>query len=434
MSNTQRGGLLIIAYKFPPMHSTSCVRTWGIYQHMRPYFDEVVAISTSNRHILRQEPVDLGDAKIFDAQTLDYRTLLQRDQKEQSAFSEETKRSFFSQLGQKVIFSFPMLRYFGEGGFKYIRSASRIGSELIGKYNITHVMSTFSPYADHLIAYQLKKKHPHLFWIADFRDLHVDPTLDNLVFRKYQLNRNRQILSKANIVTTVSDGLAVHLQELHECVEVFQNGIAEMPDSGRSSGPLAKFRITYTGSMFGDLRRPDLLFEVLAKMLAEDEYQGSIELIYAGKDSGVWRQKAEMYNLASIVEDRGLIGRADALELQSKSHINLLLTYSSPELKGNLTGKIYEYLASGRPTLVLVNGPRDNEIEQLVQQYGGLVAYNGEHDKVYQWVAGIFKKWKAGESVHVESPDSLRAEYSWESRVRRLMERIEKRESIKTEK
>ncbi len=374
--------LLMIAYKFPPMHNTSCVRTWGLYQHIKPYFDDVLVISTTNRHVLRQEPVDMEGVKVYDAKTSDYRTILQSDQGKQSVLKDETKESTAGKLGQKLNASFPTLYLFGEGGLQYIYNGTRIGRELVESEGITHVFSTFSPYADHIIAYGLKQRFPHLYWIADFRDLHVDPTQDNLLWRNFQKKQNARILAKADCLTTVSHGLAEHLREFNNNVYVLRNGIDEVPES--TKGELfPKFTLTYTGSMYGDKRNPEPVLRAVRDLIRAGSISSEeIEICYAGKDSDVWRRMIDEYQLTEVFRDLGLISRKDALELQSRSHVNLLLTYSSDELTGNVTGKVFEYMRAMRPIAVVINGPKDEELEDIMSDIPGGVYYMNDSDKL----------------------------------------------------
>lgn len=394
MSSSSARNLLMIAYKFPPMHNTSCVRTWGFHQSIKPYFDTVTVISTSNRHLLRQEAVDMGDAEVYDAETYDYRTVLQKKDGKQSVVSNKSKQSFLGKFAHKLNASYPSLYIFGEGGVKYIRSAVKLGTKLINERSITHVFSTFPPYADHIIANELKEKFPSLYWIADFRDLHVDPTQDNMLFREQQRKWNKKILRHADIVTTVSSGLAQHLKELTPNVYVLMNGIDRM--SGEGSPEVSdRFTISYTGSMFGEERNPDLLLKVLSELLESNSIPvDKLRVTYAGKDSAVWQEKMQEFELSGLFDDRGLISREEAIGIQQKSSINLLLTYSSPQLTGNITGKLFEYFNARRPVLVMINGTKDAEIEGLVPPELGRVVYNGNFDKVKEFVLSKYIEWK----------------------------------------
>lgn len=411
----------MIAYKFPPMQSVSCNRTWGICNAMRNYFEDVQVISTSNRHILPQSNTDTTNVHITDAQTIDYRTLFQRSGKNAVA-PESVKTSSTGKFLLRLQSSFPTLYLFGEGNLYYVRNAVRKAARVINEKQITHLFSSFPPYADHLIAYRLKRRYPHLCWIADFRDLHIDPAQDNLLWRQHQEKINRKILAHADIVTTVSNGLAKHLSTRHHNVYVLHNGIRTF--SSASTQPYPHFTISYTGSMFQDKRRADEVLKSLrilfdsGRLLSND-----VRIVYAGKDSAVWKPLIDQFGLTDIFIDRGMVSEEEAHSIQASSHINLLLTYTTDELTGNLTGKIYDYLAARRPVLASVNGPRDTELEQLISTtQSGIVAYPHEVAQIADFIADQYRVWKENPLYSTTFDDQALAKLQWPYLVKTFVE------------
>lgn len=422
MSTSHRQVLLMICYKFPPMHSVSCKRTWGLHQEFKKHFSEVFVISTSNRHILPRSSVSTGEARITDARTNDYRTVLQGGKEKHASASESVKQSLIGKTAIRLQASFPTLYWFGEGGRSYIRNALRHARSIVRESGVTHVFSTFPPYADHLIAHRLKKEFPHLVWIADFRDLHVDPTQNNLFFRHYQRRRNRDILRSADLVLTVSKGLAKHLAQLHPRVRVLYNGM------NGTSKPLplySRFTIAYSGSMFQDKRRPDRLLEALSASIAEGNIKmDDLALIYAGKDGEVWVSNIHKYGLDAIFEDRGLISQEEARTLQQSAHLNLLLTYSSSQLTGNLTGKLFDYLEAGRPIIVIVNGPHDEEINALIggANAGFVCSDDTPQADLRAYVETMYRVWRDTKTLKSGYNNAFLERFGWSRQVQELVQ------------
>ncbi|MDX1410435.1 MAG: hypothetical protein R3330_19930, partial [Saprospiraceae bacterium] len=280
--------LLMICYKFPPMHSVSTRRMLALYHAFGNHFKTIKVISTTNRHLLSSGGGGHEGIDIYDAPTHDYRTVIQGRTGKPASASESLKQSWIGRMGLRLQASFPTMYWLGEGGRQYRRAALRQAGSLVEEHGITHVFSSFPPYADHWVAARLKRAFPRLTWIADFRDLHVDPAQDNLLFRNYQLRINRKILKSATVLTTVSEGLADHLRALHPRVHVLRNGILRGIDHATL---YERFTISYTGSMFQNKRRPDPLVQVLARCLADRSLVADhLTLRYAGKDSDVWHE------------------------------------------------------------------------------------------------------------------------------------------------
>ncbi|MBI1223995.1 MAG: hypothetical protein GC192_02045 [Bacteroidetes bacterium] len=416
---------LLISYSFPPYKSNS-LRSFYINKELKKYFDKISIITTSNRKI---KSTHIDDSHINSAKTLDYRTVRAIFAKNKYYKTEETKSKLNFRF-YNLLNSFPLNLLFGEGGLIYIIHGAFIGLRVLKSTHEALLFSTFRPYSDHAIAYIVKLILPQkLYWVADFRDLHLDPALNETYFPKFQRWCNRKILAKADIVTTVSKGLAVHLKPFHNNVVVLRNGIG-LPDNRfgavKHMQSAEFFTITYTGSMFRDLRKPDLLLEALSELFAAGEInREKVKIKYAGKDSSTWIPLIDKYGIPDIFESLGSITHPEAVQLQSASHINLLLTYSTPELKGNATGKLYEYLSARQPILLLVNGCQDDELSEIFEETNaGLIAYCNlnQKQKVKDFILEKYQEWeKTGNVVPVIPLEALE-KYRWENMLKDFLD------------
>jgi hypothetical protein len=96
-----------------------------------------------------------------------------------------------------------------------------------------------------------------------------------------------------------------------------------------------------------------------------DETSG---IIYAGKDGNFWKQVAEKYRLESLLDDKGIVSAVEAQQIQHDACINVLLTVSSDQLQGVLTGKMIEYFQSGSPVLGIIVGQNDPELQSILSE------------------------------------------------------------------
>ncbi len=55
---------------------------------------------------------------------------------------------------------------------------------------------------------------------------------------------------------------------------------------------------------------------------------------------------------------------SEVINEQCRSHVLLLLVNNTPNAKGIITGKVFEYIASGRPIIVI--GPEDGDVAGIV--------------------------------------------------------------------
>ncbi len=417
---------LVIAYTFPPANGTSW-RCFHLYRTLLHHFDQVKVISTTNNSKSNSNIPEIEtNENIHRVATLDYRTIRLRKTAGQVAMKESNKSNLKFKI-YNLLNSFPFNIIVGEGGLIYIMNGFFTALNNTPSDGPVFLISSFRPYADHIIGYLLKLFRNNIFWVADFRDLHIDPRLNETYFPKIQKWFNRKILSKADIVTTVSKGLSQHLTPFHHNTVVLRNGIGIMAQLAEPKKAMTKFTITYTGSMFRDLRKPDLLLEALSSLVVEQKIEATkIQLLYAGKDTSTWLPLLAKYNIGGLFKSLGSITHEEAMNLQASAHINLLLTYASPELKGNATGKLYEYLAAQRPILLLINGCEDEELEEIFEETGaGLVAYESLNHKelVKQFVLSKYNEWLETGKVCLSISSEKLETYRWDYMMKEFLDR-----------
>jgi hypothetical protein len=434
--------ILFLSYYYPPIHSIATKRNHHISINCQKYFYNVFVFTTQNSRFLAKSPENTEGVIIESVFTFDYRTLAywfsRKEQKESTHFSEQTKQNPFIQFfAVRLLNSFPFNLLFHEGGIIYTFICFFKAIRLIKKEKITHVYSSFRPYSDHFTAYLLKIFFPKLYWIADFRDLHIEPQYRHIVFEPFQHWCNKQILKKADIVTTVSEGLSNHLKRYKSDVYVLRNGVT-FENLSFEKKPFPKFTIAYTGSMFGDERNPSLFLEVIKslqneKILSTNEIptqsglRGSnCQILYAGKDAGIWLDWIKRFDLEEVFESKGMIDAQTAINIQRNAHINLLLTSATPESTGQMTGKFYEYLAAKNPIIVLIDGTQDLEFESIIHNLNaGCVVYNKKSfNELRSFILEKFNEWQRTGDVKPTIHTEKLKELSWENQVQKFVEHI----------
>ena len=409
---------LFIHYYFPPIHSIGSLRNYHLAECFSKSLGKCWIITTSNKNRFNKT----SDSALFKGQihaipTFDYRTLISYF-KQDVHFSEGKKRGL-SKFIIRLNLSFPFNLLWGEGGALYILLAFLRGYKLIRKHEIKFMFSSFMPYSDHFVAFLLKKCFPHLVWVADFRDLHINPSRKNLLFYRFQQWCNRQILNQAYLVSTVSEGLANHLSGFHPKVKVLYNGIDRQLLYDRTIALKSDiFTITYTGSIYEGLQDPSPLLQIIQELIQEKKINAKeIRIVYAGKDSQKWKAWVKQFNLSAQFFDCGLISRTKVIELQRTSNINLVLSWSNELIRGILTAKLFEYLAAGSPVVALINGSgKDADWEHLFKKTkGGKVFYEDSNQALKSHILQLFLDWKTNGWVQKNPNTELVKAYFWEA-------------------
>jgi len=355
----KKGRLLAFLYIFPPKQGTAAIRNYNQFRELSESFEHSY-LFTNALNIAALDNVNATSVS-----SLDYRKFLKSDGTGQS---EKTKNNWLSQFLIKLINTFPVNIILGEGGGYYLIKSYYKAKKLINSENITHIYSSYRPFVDHYIAYKLKQKYKDLIWIADFRDLIVDPHYDQQFFPKWQQRLYKKIFKSADIITTVSDGLVNKLHEYSSVVLAIKNGIEagyELPKAIK----VEKFSIVYTGAMFLDERNGAPLFAALRNLIDQQKIDSAhIKVVYAGKDKHQWQHYANKYQLNDILDCVGQISHEEAMKLQRSACINVLLSIASDQLSGVSTGKFIEYLKAASPILAIYKNKNDESMRSKLQE------------------------------------------------------------------
>ena len=405
--------ILCIHYYYPPIRSGGVIRNYYFSRAFGHFFEHVHVVTTSNVEVMQQEQMEIpAHVSTYAVKTKDFRSIITKN----NHIPESRKSSWIVRFVLKLKKTLPFHFWVGEGGPVYIRSAFNKAVELINKHEISHIYSSFMPYADHKIASRLKRKFPHLIWIADFRDLQVEPIYKNILIPKINLKIERQILKRANLLITVSEGLAKSLRKLHPKVLAVPRGIEPVSTIKEST---EVFTISYTGNLYQHYRDGAFFVRALATFIHNNSLKfNDLQFVYAGRDSNVWKTWFQENNIEKHFVDRGFISRKESIKLQQNSNALLMLSSSSPEQQGVLTGKLFEYLESPVPIINVIQGSYDDEFEQLFKQLdAGKVFYTKSTNEVISYIDYLYQRFVQG-NLWRPSEQGIRERKKWDWRTR----------------
>ena len=328
----------------------------------------------------------------------------------------------------RLVNTFPINILLGEGGLFYYLTLVRKGQRAINENKITHLYSSFRPFVDHYAAYTLKKRNPDIYWIADFRDLIIDPHYGHILFPGTQHQYFKKIFKRADLLTTVSDGLAKKLKEYNNNVITIRNGIRKIPDE---IAPVhcKYFRIAYTGSMFLNKRNASPVFTSLVDLINQKLIdQDDVRIVYAGKDGHYWTGIAEQYGLDSILINKDIVEDEEVKKIQKSACINLLLTVSSDQLQGVLTGKMVEYFEAGSPVLGVVVHQNDPELSRILEELEIGNSFSDQpkdEQEITKFIFNEYLEWKrAGMNRKPVNVELLKKKYSIEVTMKPLYDKV----------
>lgn len=418
---------IFISYYFPPIKSVGVIRNFHLAQIFHKIFTDLYILTTSNQQILPKEKSDLSLFKSIELiNTIDYRTIIQRfyAKNKNTHYPESVKQNKIIQWLIKANESLPFNIFVGEGGLLYLINGYSKAKKIIKRTRAkTFVITSFRPTANVLIGFLLKINYPHIIWINSFQDAPYDPIRKNTIIPRLQNYLWRKILKQSNLNITTSQGVKNSIDSLKYDTITFENGVDFRENLTHSS---EQFTISYTGSLYHDLRDPSLLFEALTHLVLSEKIQiNKLKIIYMGKDIAKWKSFCNTYPLlfnAFYIEN--ITERNHSLEIQQKSHINLMLTWSEGSQGGTIPAKLYEYIGTGNYIISLVKGVENTDLSYLLKSLhiGNVYQYGKTEDleKLKSDILNLYTQWMNGAYEPPHIPSHLKEKLSWDNKQSEL--------------
>lgn len=281
----------------------------------------------------------------------------------------------------------------------WVRPSVKFLSKYLKEHPVDAIISTGPPHSMHFIAKALHKKL-NIPWVADFRDpwtdidFYHDLRLTKCADRKHH-RLEKQVLTEATKVVTVGWDCAKGLENHGaEDVCVITNGFDDDFENNKTEQIQQSdvFTMSHIG-IIGANRNPQKFWEAVAELNIPDF---KIRLIGQTDNSVV--ESIEKNNVEKFVEIIPYIPHNQVVEEQRKSHLLLLFINNTPNAKGVLTGKLFEYLASGRPVLAV--GPEDGDVAKIIGETdSGIVVDFDDKEKMKSVIMDFYQKYKDNQLV-----------------------------------
>ena len=410
--------LLIITYYWPPQGGSGVQRWLKFAKYLPDYGWEPIIFTPTNPSFQLHDPSLLEDVRddqlvwktpIWEPHHLFYRFKGQKDlaQVNQTDILDKEKKSLLERAGLWVRGNLfvPDPRLF------WVRPATRFLLRQLRTQPVDAIVTTGPPHSLHLIGKRLREK-TGLPWLADFRD----PWTRWVFLRSFRVSapalflhrrQERAVLRAADAVVTVSDALREDFEELGgRPVHKITNGYDE-DDFARGPSPEpTTFLISYIGTV-DHLRDPRTFLRAVRELCAEhSDFNQDVRIRFVGYLSGVLLQDMRDDSvLADKLSISQYVPHQEVLTLLQESYVQLLLLSAGPETRGILTGKFFEYLASGKRILAL--GRVGDEVDTTLRATrAGVLHDPNDRVGIKATLLDYYRAYQAGEPF---APQNIRA-------------------------
>jgi glycosyltransferase involved in cell wall biosynthesis len=240
-----------------------------------------------------------------------------------------------------------------------------------------YIITSYAPLdCIHVGAY-IKLKYPSIKWLIDYRDVYSQVEYTDFGWARKNFTKfERKLTKSADGFITVSKTLKL-LQEKILSIkgEVVYNGFEKNDNQKKDEIVLLKQEIksyklpviSYAGSLYKGERDVEPFLKHLKEKGLDKKFV-TIFAILNDFDAEYLNNMIIKTKVANVIIKRNL-NYMESYTLQLNSDLLLLLTNSDGRANGYLTGKVFEYMASGKPIIYSGTTSKGYELYDIVKTY-----------------------------------------------------------------
>ena len=405
--------VLAVAYHYPPVGGGGVFRTLKFTKYLPKFGFQPYVLTVKNS---MYTPKDLSLVKEIPPETKVIATF---------SFEHRILRA------SRLLNINPEWFFIPDVNVGWLPFSIRAGTKVILQENIDVIYVTAPIWTSLLIGYFLKKKTKKPL-VVDFRDpwtinpYHKPSTKLHAKIEKFL---ERIVLTNADYVITVSQPYKNRLIEKYPFLknksEVIMNGFDPDDFKNLKRYPLQrKLKIVHTGSLYG-LRSPRHFLFALHKLVQEKPVlRKLIEVQFVGnygKEAPVIVNKLGLNDMVQCIR---YVPHEKCLELMVNSHVLLLIVATEgAKTSGIVTGKLFEYLFSGKPILAIA--PKENIAANIVQSAKAGIVVSSNEEAIKKAITELYEKWAKGKLVATTEMAEIN-KYNRKVLTRKLAEILEK--------
>lgn len=404
--------VLIITYYWVPAGGVAVQRFLKFTKYLRDYGWEPVILTVENgsypytdESLQNQVPegIEVHRTKTFEPFEIYNLLRGQRGKTVPLAVATSSEKSLFQKMSGYIRANFflPDARK----GWKPYAVAK--ASELISSGTIDAIITTGPPHSTHVIGQQLKGKY-HLPWIADFRDPWTEIFNNRyLPFTQASIAKDKQyeasVLRDCDVATVIGEGMKTVFPAAYAPkMKVITNGYDDSDFDPSLTVQRDRFRMRYIGNLFSNQDVPALWAAISELRNEHPDFKADFELEITGKADEAISKSIHHLGLDTCTVFSPFVPHREAIRRMQTASLLLSVIPDVANNKLIITGKIFEYIGSGRPVFLI--GPADCDAARIVtESEGGDIHDYAQKDKMKQTLLRHYRLYQAGTDTAILS-------------------------------
>lgn len=296
--------------------------------------------------------------------------------------------------------------------FVWLRNWKRNGAKPL------FVLSSSPIFINHIIGFFASRIFKSK-WIVDYRDLWTLDPFRRAVgpFALIEKVLEKLLVSQADLILTVSEGQKLALKSLFPSaiIEVIFNGVdaqvmktLQTYENFERTGPI---KFLYLGTVIPENQVLNYFFDALREMRQTGNLPELMVEFY-GSSHTFLSTLISAHKVNDFVKSHPKLSHPKALEQYAKADILLFLDWMEPRVPGVLTGKLFEYIASGAEIISLTLDP-SSEANMLIKRHDAGVIVLNQKEAIKSYLCSL-----SARLVKLRAPRKVRSSADEFSRER----------------
>ncbi len=302
----------------------------------------------------------------------------------------------------------------------WIRPSVRYLRNYLHEHPVDVIITSGPPHSMHLIGFHVHR-NTGIKWVADFRD----PWTNIDFYHELKLTGvadwfhrklEKKVLHSADQVLTVSPTMTKEFLEMGaKNVVTITNGFDSEP-LPESMPDEEKFILLHLGSLPSS-RNPESLWIALSDLVRTNfSFASKLRINLTGKIDLKVSESIRKNNLESFVVWKDFVPHKETGVLLGDASVLLLVINNTPNAKGILTNKFFEYLSSRRSILAI--GPVDGDAAFILKETGAGEIF--DYDDIPNIKLQLLKLFDLYSTRHLSLPHGIIDKFSRKNLTKEL--------------
>lgn len=422
--------VLIITYFYPPCNLTASARpaAWSEYLHCFGYYPIVITrnwdIPINNSNDMSKVTGKEEQMQVTETGTVYY--LPYRPSLKDRLYARYGENKFTS-LRKALSFTELFMQNFFLKAIPFHNFYDKAVALIEGDNSIRKVILTVNPWVVFFIGYRLKKKFPHIKWIADYRDdwnttelIRNRTLLQKIIFR-LESHSEKKWVSTASFVTSISRHYVNKISSFTGVKgDVLRNGFADdFLKKIKSAERNDEFIITYNGTLY-ETQPLEIFLDGYKRLI--NAYASRIKIMLrlpglAFHPGSKERLQRAMKGFEHYMQITVRVPQQEVMDIQNGSHALLMIAHE--RARGVPSSKLYEYICFRKPVILC---PPDDDIIQETLEDVGVAIICRSPDEVFEKLSGMIEQLLQNGKLNWPVNEDRLMEYARSKQVAKLAE------------